>query len=276
MSLLLYPLKNYFAQNGYFIAKENWNEPSYAMHFHDCIEITLLTKGTGTQLINGTPHYMPTYSLSIMSLQDCHKFLELSSDNELYNLMISPSILNEAILHKINNLPADKICTLPENVGKTVFSLMDALSYSQGYNQYYSKDFIPAICQSLIDIFLHHYKLLPTLKNKANEAILQNTLAYINTHFTQPITLENIANQANCNPTYLSELFHKKMDMTLKQYINTMRLKYAKRLLSTTDNSIMSICFDSGFSSLASFNRNFLAEEKLSPSAYRKNFATKK
>ena len=78
---VLFPLQNYFSQNGYYIAKENWNAPNYSMHFHDSVEITLLTQGTGKQIVNGTDYVMPTYTFSIMYQQDCHKYYDLSPDN---------------------------------------------------------------------------------------------------------------------------------------------------------------------------------------------------
>jgi AraC-like DNA-binding protein len=152
---------------------------------------------------------------------------------------------------------------------------MDALAYSQSANHNYSPTFVSSLCQNLIDIFLYHYTRRPSSDNTYNESILQTALIYINTHFASAITLGEIAAHAKCNATYLSEFFHKKMDMTIKQYINVMRIKQAKRLLITSDNSIMSICFECGFSSLASFNRNFLSVENMSPSAYRKAYTSK-
>ena len=65
------------------------------------------------------------------------------------------------------------------------------------------------------------------------------------------------------------------MDVTIKQYIISLRVKHAKRLLSRSSDPIMGICYESGFSSLASFNRNFLETEGISPSAYRKAYNSK-
>ena len=275
MNLILYPLKNYSAPNGYHISKDKLDEPWYAMHFHDSVEITLLTKGTCNQIINGTEYFMPTYTYCIMCRQDCHRFYDFSPDNTLYNLMIMPSLLPEEVLKTLEDMSADKICTLPEDVGKTVISIMDALNRSQNSNHGYTSKLISSLLQHLIDIFLYHYQTHPTSKRISPDNIIQNALIYINTNYTSAITLADIASHANCNPTYLSEYFHKKMDVTIKQYITILRIKRAKKLLTSSNESIMNICFESGFSSLASFNRNFLEIENVSPSAYRKLYNTK-
>ena len=273
MKQLLFPLKNYFSPNGYNIAKNNLPLERYSMHFHDCIEISLLAQGTGMQIINGTEYHMPTYTLTIMHHHDSHRYYDLSPDNLLYNLMLLPSLLPEDVLKKLGTLPSDKICILPQDVGESAVSLMDALMHSQNNHQAYPSNFVSTLCQTLIDIFLHHYTLIPsTSSDSAEGSILQNALIYINAHYTNALLLDEIATHAKCCPTYLSDHFHKKMGMTIKQYINVMRLKHAKKLLISSDMPIMSICFECGFSSLASFNRNFLAVEKVSPSAYRKSY----
>jgi YesN/AraC family two-component response regulator len=186
-----------------------------------------------------------------------------------------PSLLPEEVLKTLEDISADKICTLPEDVGKTVISIMDALNRSQNSNHGYTPKLISSLLQHLIDIFLYHYQTHPTSKRISPENIIQNALIYINSNYTSAITLADIASHANCNPTYLSEYFHKKMDVTIKQYITILRIKRAKKLLTSSNESIMNICFESGFSSLASFNRNFLEIENVSPSAYRKSYNTK-
>lgn len=272
MKQLLFSLKDYSSPNGFIVATHNLTEGPYFTHFHDYVEISLLAQGTGMQNINGTEYHMPTYTLTVMNQHDCHRYYDLSPDNLLYNLSLLPSLLPDELLHKLNNLPFDKICVLPEGVGKTVLAIMDALVYAQDSHTNYPANFASPLCQSLVEIFLHHYTLFPTSPSDSSGGILQNSLIYINAHYTTALALSEIAENAKCCPTYLSELFHKKMGMTIKQYINVMRLKHAKKLLISTDLPIMSICFECGFSSLASFNRNFLEAEKTSPSNYRKSF----
>lgn len=267
---LLFPLTNYSSPNGYNVAKTHLKPETYSMHFHDCIEITLLAKGTGRQSINGTEYYMPTYTLTIMSQRDFHRYYDLSSDNLLYNLMVFPGLLPDEMRKTIESLPYDKICTLPENVGKSIVSIMQALSYSQNSNQDYPPNFASSLCENLVNVFQYYYTLSTSSTGKTKGSILQNSLVYINENFTTSISLEEISQQAKCSPSYLSELFHKKIGMTVKQYINAMRIKHAKRMLISSDIPIMNICFDCGFTSLASFNRNFYMLEKISPSAYRK------
>ncbi|WP_414647048.1 helix-turn-helix domain-containing protein [Chitinophaga sp.] len=62
---------------------------------------------------------------------------------------------------------------------------------------------------------------------------------------------------------------------TKKRYIdflNEMRIGYACRLLTDSQESITSICYESGFNTLAHFNSLFHRFHNMNPSDYRKTF----
>ncbi|MBQ2768590.1 MAG: helix-turn-helix domain-containing protein [Clostridia bacterium] len=272
MNHLLFPLNNYFSPNGYNAVKSHYEPEIYPTHFHDCMEITLLSEGTGWQNINGTEYYMPTYTLTVMSHQDIHRYYDLSENHLFCNLMFLPKLLSDETLKKIEDLHSDKICTVPESVGKSIAAITEALICSQDSNHEYPSNFASSLFEILVNIFLQHFVQSTASAEKLKGSILQESLIYINANFMTALSLNEIANHVKCSSAYLSELFHKKMGLTVKQYITNMRIKHAKKLLISSEQPIMSICFDCGFSSLASFNRNFFSIEKISPSAYRKMY----
>jgi AraC-like DNA-binding protein len=65
------------------------------------------------------------------------------------------------------------------------------------------------------------------------------------------------------------------MGTTPLAFINFTRINQACIMLSTTNRSILTIAEEVGFSSVASFNRNFKDLLEVSPNAYRKKTASK-
>jgi hypothetical protein len=55
MNQPIYKLKDFPSANGYHIRR--YTDLKHSLHFHDCIEITLMEKGEGTHVINGTEYY---------------------------------------------------------------------------------------------------------------------------------------------------------------------------------------------------------------------------
>ncbi len=94
-------------------------------------------------------------------------------------------------------------------------------------------------------------------------------ISYINEHFSQPITLDDLAKMASLSPFYFTRLFTKQIGMTPHQYLIATRLNSAKFLLITTELSIKEIAFNTGFTSESSFCSTFRKWEYTTPSKYR-------
>ena len=269
MSQPIYQLKNFPSKNGYHIRR--YTDTKHSLHFHDCIEITILERGEGVHVINGTEYYYPTYTFTIMDYRDCHAFFNLTPKNSLYNLMVAPSLLSPEKLEKLTQLTADKICYLERDPGRVIISHLDTLYYLKKSNQAVAPSLIRNICDNLIELFLNFYNASDAHQN-AQKSEIQQSLEYINLHFKEKISLKNVAEYAGYNPTHFSKLFHQKMGVTFNHYVSSLRVNHAKRLLASTQHAISFICFDSGFSAVSSFNRNFFEIVGMSPSEYRNSF----
>jgi AraC family cel operon transcriptional repressor len=69
---------------------------------------------------------------------------------------------------------------------------------------------------------------------------------------------------------YICRSFKRYMNMTLTDYLNDQRLTLAAHSLTYTNDSVLSICTDIGFSSVSYFNKIFKAKYSCTPLAFRK------
>lgn len=93
---------------------------------------------------------------------------------------------------------------------------------------------------------------------------------YIVMNSRNDISLTDIADRFNINPTYFSGLFKKKTGMTYIRYLAMVRMQKAKRLLDVTDKKIYEVCESVGYSDVNHFNRMFKREFGMTPFEYRK------
>jgi AraC-like DNA-binding protein len=84
----------------------------------------------------------------------------------------------------------------------------------------------------------------------------------------------NLARELNISEARLSTLANYVFDKTVPQILNEYRVKDAKILLCDTDADITTITYESGFNSVATFNRVFKDITNMSPSEYRKKTRT--
>lgn len=95
-------------------------------------------------------------------------------------------------------------------------------------------------------------------------------LRYIDNHFTQNITLEEISAQSGLSPNYYTALFHQCFHWKLWDYVLSKRIDLAKQLLTGPENmTVLDIALACGFNNTANFNRVFLRFTGLTPQQYR-------
>ncbi len=85
------------------------------------------------------------------------------------------------------------------------------------------------------------------------EAIRQ----YIDTHFREDVTRDFLAKMFYISPNYLSHLFQREGKIGLNEYLNQIRLEYAKSLLKNYDLNVKEIAHASGFKDSNYFCRIF-------------------
>lgn len=97
-----------------------------------------------------------------------------------------------------------------------------------------------------------------------------DVLEYVHLHFTEHITIKDVADTFHINSAYLGRIFQKATGINFKKYINNLRIQEAKRLLLQTDKLIYEIANESGFAESSYFISKFSNEVGISPSDFRK------
>lgn len=94
-------------------------------------------------------------------------------------------------------------------------------------------------------------------------------LSAINERFAENICLDDISSLLGFDRSYFCRIFKSATGATFTEYLNFVRICKAEKLLSKTDESILDISADVGFSSVSYFNKIFKKYKNCSPSFYR-------
>jgi AraC-like DNA-binding protein len=84
------------------------------------------------------------------------------------------------------------------------------------------------------------------------------------------ISLPEMANMANMAVTTFCNFFKEQYRITFVEYLNSVRIGHACKLLSANDQNIVDVAFECGFNNLANFNRQFKKYKNMTPTQYRK------
>jgi AraC-like DNA-binding protein len=113
------------------------------------------------------------------------------------------------------------------------------------------------------------YTSLQTVALVSRDERLRRARAFIDANFGQSIDLDAIAQSAFLSRYHFLRQFRRAYDVTPHQYLMRRRVEAARKMLVTTDRSIIDICMDVGFHSLGSFSTLFRRQIGQPPARYR-------
>ena len=99
---------------------------------------------------------------------------------------------------------------------------------------------------------------------------MQKMLDYIHDHINSPVDISDLCGEFNYSPDYISKMFSKTYGITVKKYINQVKMAAAKQLLVTSHLSVEQVGSAVGFDNVHLFYKYFRYHEKITPSEYRK------
>lgn len=119
----------------------------------------------------------------------------------------------------------------------------------------------------ILDEFLRQVKITST---SINTTALAATYMYVNEHYRESnLTLKKLATAIGYTPNYLSSCLSSIPNANFRDILNSARVDYAKKQLTSTDKRILDIALESGFSSEAVFYGIFEKFVGMTPRQYR-------
>jgi AraC family transcriptional regulator len=100
---------------------------------------------------------------------------------------------------------------------------------------------------------------------------IERAKAYITAHFTDDVSLTEIADHCHVSPFHFSRIFKTFTLITPHQFLLSIRLKQAELLLKNSTKPVMDVAFSSGFNSIEHFTSAFSNRYKVPPAQFREH-----
>lgn len=93
---------------------------------------------------------------------------------------------------------------------------------------------------------------------------------YFDVNYYKQIKISSLCKLLNVSQPYLYREFKNEYGISLKEYLNTIKIKHAKQLLLTSDLNISQIAESVGYDDVLAFSAFFKKNTKLSPTQFKK------
>lgn len=188
---------------------------------------------------------------------------------DLKNIQAIPMCSPVAIYEYIENVTQLVAETLRKNgMDEEVVSQMEE---NVRHEMDYYVDMDEIVYRSFEVIRLCLEKLFAQRKNRSQRPI-RMAREYIQQHYAQQVTLEEVAEAIGLSPAYLSTMFKKEMGISFSDCLISCRIDVARLLLKESDLSIREVAEQVGYMDARYFSKVFNKIVGLKPSVYRKMY----
>ncbi|WP_158289493.1 helix-turn-helix transcriptional regulator [Paenibacillus flagellatus] len=252
---------------------------SYPNHHHEFVEISLVTEGQGTEIVNGAEHRLKPGSICLLLPYHLHA-LKLDEGKPLHKFccMFDMNVLFQSDFAEVGRwlvkLSDDTapFYDLPAGPFEALRSVLFALEAEYGSESPGKAGFMRIkLLEAIYLYFRNHPGFAAFDPPAASRPGEWDIVKYVNTHFLdESISLEEVAARFGVSVFAVRGAFKRLLGKNFLEYLHLLRVRRATSLLTATDMSVAEIAYDVGFSSLRSFTRVFKEATGVSATDYRK------
>ena len=262
--------------------------PDYSAisHWHKDLEFILIKKGAMTYNVNGELiELSENNGIMVNSRQLHYGFSADHHECEFICILISPELLEgntwfyQNFMEPITESPICPYLYLTHDGWQgSILDTLDTLYRSFQSDSIKPQSYFEAL-QYFISIMEILYENLDCKKqNRTEESSdlisLKNMMTYIEEHYMEKITLEDIAQSGMCCKSRCSLLFRKYLNDTPVTYTTKLRLRKSLTALLDSDKSMTDIAYGHGFCTTSYYCETFKKYYGMPPLAYRKTINT--
>ena len=262
-----------------YITQLNPDTPVVTTHWHEEAEFTLITRGSCLYQIDlvdynvkeGDILFIPPLFLHSISLSSSEEiisetyvfhmnFLGGNSTDICSTRYLTP-MMNQEFSMPFLITPAHPTYSSLKTIFQNIASLYSEASL--GFELALKALFLQAVF-----VLLPYSEQIPSSGIRTSSDKLKQVLDYIELHYSETISVSDLAKLCYLSDYYFMRFFKKHMNMTCMEYINNLRLEKSVELLKQGNTSILDVSLSVGFHNLSYFHRAFKKKYHMTPHSF--------
>lgn len=253
-------------------------QSNHTWHFHAEYELSLIVKGSGKCFIGDhiSAFYPGDLVLIGPNIPHCWISNDEATENEMFVVQFERDFLGSSFYNipesqSVKRLLGDSNKAIAfEHYGDEVRQLLTAMRTSNGLQRIAE---LMLVCDKLSRcqqqmLASDGYSIEKDVRGADRLTIAIN---YVKEHLHEEIKQPHVASLVHMAPQSFSRFFRAQTGRTFVSFVNEIRIAEACHLLATTDKDILYIALNCGYGNNSHFNRKFLENKKITPSAFRES-----
>lgn len=281
---LTVPHEDFYIEN----LKRTTEYNMYNYHLHQEFEIYYLVSGERKYFIDDNVYTVQAGNLVLIDANEIHKTGSIGGQHhERTVIYFNYSFLKELYPH-ISNLNLlscfqSEYRVLPlslkykhttEDILNKMISISDFKNHLLEPRKRFYIQLLLCELLVLINNFIDKLEEKEYYYSQLMHPKITQIIKYINGNYNKSITLSDMSEKFYISPSYLSKLFKDTTNFTFTEYLNSVRIKNAKILLTKPNYRIIDVAQKVGFNNNTHFTRVFKDITGMSPTNYKKLLKT--
>lgn len=243
---------------------------TFPLHWHDYFEFEIIISGCIEHTYDQQKYIATAGNAYLMSYYDFHAFKAIT-DAKLIGIRFNDTVLNGELtafismgIHKFN-------CTYDKSELENIIKQLNKIEKEEEGGQLFSRQII---INTISELVISIIRKSDVNKEKKMPQLIQQAVTYLYMHFRDDaVSLQCLSKKLNVSANYLGSLFQSTAGISFREYLNMLRLKYACRLLLSSDLSVKEVAYASGYKTNEHFLRCFKNKLNMTPTEYRRNIS---
>ncbi|MCR2804437.1 helix-turn-helix domain-containing protein [Paenibacillus soyae] len=267
----------------FFIQYGEHNEDTPLHKHDDFTELVIVLNGNATHIVDSETYFIKKGNVFIINGPISHAY-QNPHEFKICNIMFRSDLLRSAgpdlstsngyqalfvlepLYRNIHSFQSGLSLSIPslEHVSSIIAGMIKEYNdKQQGYQTMLNSRFMELV------VYLSRQYNKQENGTDSNLMHLANAISYIEDHYLEPLTLEEIAARSNISVRHLNRIFQSYYQTTPISYLQRLRLERARMLLRQSGLPITKISYECGFNDSNYFTRKFSKTYGLSPKAFR-------
>lgn len=231
-------------------------------HIHSHVELIYIKKGKSVAVLDNHRYLIKEGDFFVSFPNQLHYYLD-EEPVEGYMFIFESDVFRELKSVFQKKLPESPIVHI-EGLQQDIVRGMEIVCNKSESEEKFDDVVAKGIVLSMLgELFGKMTFTDPALDQDTTKRILN----YCVENYREAINLELIAKELYLNKYYVSHLFHERMQMSFKDFINKLRVEYSCELLRE-GMGVTEVAYAAGFASVRTYNRAFQKFMKMAPREY--------
>lgn len=234
-------------------------------HFHSSFEILYIIDGEFNVIINDKSALLHGGDVAVSLDCDIHTYSRGKTRGKYYVLFI-PNIYTVNFMKQIEKRKPDNPFIMKNEITEEISHCFNKIKF-EGDNDFLVTGYVNVV----LGLILKSVQFSENVPSSAEKILPLKIITYLSEHYTEDVTLRNVAEELGYNSYYISKFFNGYFKCSFTDYINMLRLRKFINLQQRSENNITQDALACGFGCIRTFNRAFKKEFGITPKEYLEN-----